>query len=180
MKRVILISGKMGSGKTTLSGALKDALKDKLVARIKFADPLYQMHDAVLGLLASYGFTREIKKDGPLLQLLGTEWGRKHLGEDIWVMIAKNRADRLLKEADVVIFDDARFENELDAFPEALKIRLECPREIRKARCEMWRENDTHPSEIALDASIGKFDLVIYTGDEAREECVAQVLKALE
>jgi hypothetical protein len=63
------------------------------------------------------------------------------------------------------VIGDCRFENEFDAFPHALRVRLGCPEEVRKSRCSMWRENTQHPSEIGLDkyAKEGWFDLYLHT-----------------
>jgi len=171
--RVVLISGKQGSGKSTTA----NGLVEKLVANgypqtriFKFAGPLYEMHDAVLEVLGKYGIKRpDLVKDGPLLQVLGTEWGRSTVDTNIWVKCAQNTVqnwfDRRPYDSAIAILDDCRFENEFDAFPEALKVRLECSAATRQKRCSMWRENQKHPSETGLDmyAELGKFDVVYET-----------------
>lgn len=168
MKQVILISGKQGSGKTTLSNNLKMLLLEekKHPFVIKFADVLYEMHDSIWRIMNKYGQQLNAKKDGKLLQILGTEWGRDHIHQDIWVNIAKYRANQFVSMSpeNVVIIDDCRFPNELEAFPEAFKVRLEAPTDIRKARCEAWRDNESHLSETALDGVLG-FDEV-YEADQ--------------
>lgn len=171
----VLISGKQGSGKSTT----KDVLKAALTARgyrvydYKFAGPLYRMHDAVLGVLKELGIPNIPTKDGRLLQLLGTEWGRQTHGENIWVNCAqgafkfaeadlKENSD---KERGVFLIDDLRFKNEFSAFGEAgLKFRLEADRDSRKGRTESWRETDTHQSETDLDDCLESFDEVFNTG----------------
>lgn len=186
---IVLISGKQGAGKTTLAKGIYNrcAVMGLSPHFVKFAEPLYKMHDAVLSVLKDNGFTRDIVKDGPLLQLLGTDWGRKTLGDNIWCDLAVNKvkyiyklyaSDGVLKfyPGPVIIIDDARFENEFDAFPDAYTVRLEADKEVRKARCSMWRENDSHPSETGLDnyAKDMKFkhyvmtDSGVYTEDLAR------------
>lgn len=165
MKRLILISGKQGSGKTTLAKQLAESLKEAghQVATIKFADVLYELHDLVWWAMRAYGERLETVKDGPLLQVLGTEWGRKTRGQDIWVRIAKRRAEKAVANGAVVVIDDCRFPNELEAFPEAYSIRLECSSAVRRERCEAWRDNERHESETALDGSLDKFTKVIDT-----------------
>lgn len=165
---VILFSGKQGSGKSTTVEGLQSQLEANgiKVKRFKFAQALYEMHDAVLAVLTEYGIKRDIAKDGPLLQLLGTEWGRNTINKDIWVNCAQNwHKKQLLRETSttVYIFDDCRFKNELDAFPDSLKIRLEAPSHVRKDRCSAWRDNEKHQSEIDLDDYMHKFDLVVDT-----------------
>jgi hypothetical protein len=189
MVKVILISGKMGSGKTTLSSALVEKLEFKVSDRavvLKFADPLYQMHNFCLGLLKQCGIVRDIVKDGKLLQLLGTEWGRDSVDQNIWVKMAVAKVEEIKSKLDstfeniYIIIDDCRFKNELMGIPEALRVRLYCDREVRKLRCEAWRDNETHPSEIDLDDWAiypGKFDLILNTNVYKPEEC-AEVIKS--
>ena len=170
---IILIAGKQGSGKSSLSEALDNHLvtKDFVTFRMKFADPLYKMHDAVRTILRSYNIDQLPGIDGPLLQLLGTEWGRKTRGEDIWVKAAKAKVldwsakVNITGKKSVFIFDDCRFPNELFAWEDSFKIRLSAPEEVRRERAEKWRENTKHPSEIALDqVPAPAFNLSINTG----------------
>ena len=122
----------------------------------------YELHDVCLPLLKKYGIRdATMKKDGELLQVLGTEYGRKLLGDDVWVKVLKRRVDYWLRvEPHLIIIDDCRFENEHDAFPDALRVHLECSEYMRKSRCSYWRTNTDHPSEIGLDnyRARGRFD----------------------
>ncbi len=183
---VILISGTQGSGKTTLQNNLSKALHQQYNIRVKkinFADIIYQIHDYAINVLKGLGIFDDRAKDGYLLQLLGTEWGRKTRGENIWVDCLKARIKQ--EEAQLgettFIIGDARFENEVDLFPDALKIRLECDRDLRKERCSMWRDTEDHPSETGLDSysAKGKFDLKINTGSCSKEETLIVVLNRI-
>lgn len=181
--QVIVFSGKQGSGKTTLQNALTDYLvhRGQLVFSINFADVLYEMHDAVLKILHRYTPPRQIVKDGPLLQLLGTEWGRKTIHENIWVSLLQGKI-ALLPAGSYVIVGDCRFENEFDAIPEALRVRLECDETVRRERCSMWRQNTEHPSETGLDAyaAAGKFDLYLQTDQIDAKAALTLVLAQLD
>jgi hypothetical protein len=190
MIKVILISGKQGSGKTTISNALKARAKQfkfDFVGSMKFADVLYELHDYLLNKMATYTEKPRIKKDGPLLQWLGTEWGRTKYGPNVWVNILKNKVkffeDESASLKRLIIIDDCRFENEFDAFPEALRVRLTCSEAERKARADAWRDNTEHPSETGLDvyAAAGKFDLVLNTAGAGRdvEHCVSLIFSEL-
>jgi hypothetical protein len=170
---IVMISAKQGGGKTTLADAIaKELLK---CGRYRFAKPLYEMHDAVLSILGRYGFERTLDK--PLLQLLGTEWGRRQVDENLWVKCMLAEADRMRAAGmNYLVIDDMRFKNEFNAAP-ALKIRLECDEEIRKSRCSQWRDNTTHQSEIDLDDWVDKFDLVLDTGVLSKEQTLKKALE---
>lgn len=165
MSKVILISGKQGSGKTTLGVNLEKLFRSSGIGlmREQFARPLYEAHDAVYAVLMHYGIRLEGAKDAELLQVLGTEWGRKK-NPDFWVNIARARMAQVetqlatapTKAPLVFSFEDTRFENEFHMTPDAITVRLECPKEVRKQRVSYWRENDSHPSEVGLDAYAAK------------------------
>lgn len=183
--KIVMISGKQGSGKTTLQTRLRchyEALGQK-VAVVNFADILYEMHEAVLGILNKYWPKRDIVKDGPLLQVLGTEWGRKTIDENVWVKCLQIKLKSLEATGHhLALIGDCRFENEFDGFPEALRVRLECPEDVRWWRCSMWRENTGHASEVGLDryAEENRFDVYIPTDRVTEEESLAIVYRRLE
>jgi len=198
MTEVVLISGKMGSGKTTAANRLQDHIDTFhgdagwKVFQIPFATAIYEMHDACRAILDKYGVDkRHETKDGDLLQLLGTEWGRKTLGQDVWVRategIVKNLVSATLASYPrtrriTFLIPDCRFKNELaHSFPSMRKVsvRLECPREIRKERCLMWRERENHPSEIDLDDCLGLFDMIFHTGSASADEVAAHIYERL-
>lgn len=179
--KVVVISGKMGSGKTTLATALARCAHRHPHVRavvMNFADTIYEIHDFARGRMKDLGLPTpeglEVK-DGSLLQFLGTEWGRKTYGQGVWAEALVGRIGKFLALSGeafasyLFIIPDCRFKNELAAFPDALKVRLECPREVRKARCSQWRENDLHQSEVDLDEWVGitglpeKFDMYFDT-----------------
>lgn len=181
--KTIMISGKQGSGKTTTSDMLRDAIASSFglqVSRKRFAQPLYECMRAVHEVLARYGIQRP-EKDGPLLQLIGTEYGREVIGEDVWVNCVEHVRRELAPMTDVMIIDDLRFPNEFDVptleFGPVIKVRLECNRNERKRRCDVtgtWRKDEHHKSEISLDEySIeGKFDLRYHTDQHMTSEMI--------
>lgn len=179
---IILISGRQGSGKTTLARKLLEKLGACNALNHRFAQPLYEMHNSCRAILEKYqisGYDYSIK-DGDLLQILGTEWGRKRIRETVWVECTLN-AIRLAPQNIIHIIEDARFRNEFDmvkAMPDVITIRLNCPEEIRKERVEMWRDNTTHPSEIDLDeyAETDKFDMNFNTSIESVDDIATKVV----
>lgn len=180
---VYVISGKQGSGKTTLAEMLLKHLGPE--ARVyKFADILYELHNMIRNYMRALGIERP-EKDGPLLQLLGTEWGRNTIDENIWPKILYSRVEK--DAAKIILIDDCRFPNEFDMTRETygkncLMVRLECPEEIRKARCPAWRPNTEHPSETGLDeyARLGKFDIYYETDKMSAEQCMSDLAKQIQ
>lgn len=171
----------MGSGKTTLANAILKEFNSGV--RLRFAQPLYEMHDACRVIMDKYAISYDkSKKDGNLLQLLGTEWGRKHHGDNVWVEALKN-AYQGLPKGSIAVVEDCRFKNELEAFrqePFKVFVRLECDRWSRQTRCSMWRENENHPSEIDLDSYVyepDKFDLILNTKTTGPEYVAKIVLR---
>jgi hypothetical protein len=174
--KIIAISAKQGAGKTTLADALATSLSG--CGRTRFAKALYEMHDAILSILGRYGFERALDKR--LLQLLGTEWGRQCVDENIWVKCLLAEAKRYEAAGmKYLIIDDCRFKNEFTALKEigAVLIRLECDETSRKARCSQWRDTTTHQSEIDLDDWVGQFELVIDTQAHPPQETLALALE---
>lgn len=178
---IIMISGRMGSGKTTLALALEEAIKTSIQSKViqtRFAEVIYEIHDECRFVLSKYGIEVPKEKDGDLLQYLGTDWGRNKYGKDVWCKTTKSIVGQLEQKHPeaIIIISDCRFKNEFDYFSEALRIRLICDRDIRKSRCESWRDKENHPSEIDLDEWENEFDLKFDTGVKSVEECISEIL----
>ncbi len=177
---VVLISGKQGSGKTTVQTALNLKLRELgyKSERLNFADPIYAIHDAIRRTAGEFGLPPTMPKDGLLMQLIGTNWARDVYGPDVWMSIVKNRIHDFPSEA-IVIVGDCRFENEFDAFPDAITVRLNCSVPTRRRRCSKWRENTGHESEVGLDAYVcrNKFKFNFCTDDG---HSVDEIIETLE
>lgn len=177
-KNVILISGKAGAGKSTLAKGLVEM--GLVTETIKFADPLYAAGHAAWASFQRFQVVGKSETlDKTILQLLGTEWGRKR-SQQIWVdsMVRRVSVRHLSKPELKICIDDLRFRNEFDAFDQCFSVRLVCSEELRKPRCDSWRENTTHPSEVDLDNYTDRFSLVLDTGVLSKEKVLAQVSKA--
>jgi AAA domain len=186
---IVSISGKMGSGKTTITSELERSLKGLgyVTKTVKFADPIYQIHDYAQDLLMAVGFYSERPgKDRNLLQLLGTQWGRA-IDKDIWAKIAVRKCQAIRQNMEevgtekcVVFIDDTRFPNEFDYIDSALRVRLVCSEEVRKHRATSWSDTP-HESELALDdyADRGLFDMYFNTEIETPEEISTSILNRL-
>lgn len=184
---IIQISGKQGSGKSTLSEGLAAHFTSKgmYAFRRRYAGPLYEMHDQVLMVLEKYGVERQ-SPDKRLLQLLGTEWGREHVSQTLWVDLMRNEVARISgfmldKDRDaVVIIEDCRFKNEFNAFPESFRIRLECSEIFRKKRTHCWRDQSGHPSEIDLDEWADQFSLTMNTDVMTKDQTLDLAVTAFK
>lgn len=192
---IIVFSGKQGAGKTTITKSVMERARQlgyDFVGTLKFADVLYELHDYILNKMETYtGVSRRVK-DGNLLQLLGTEWGRKEFGPDVWSDILIKKINKLDESPTItkrlIVIDDCRFENEFKAMhTRALMVRLECPESIRRSRADSWRENTAHPSETGLDkfAEDGEFDLYLDTSTSEFQNvninhCVSLVMSEIQ
>ena len=127
------ITGLKKAGKDTV--ARRMALRHDYV-RLSYADPLYDMASAGLGLVACErvgqpgiaiaqptGLPRRMIEDKEgmvdflevsfrdLMQKLGTEWGREMIHKDIWLRCMEQRLALIPTTTDVAI-PDVRFDNE--------------------------------------------------------------------
>ena len=116
---VIALTGLAGSGKSTASKYLVENHGYQLV---KFAGPLKDMLRAIglgeghiegahkeTGLAMLFGRTPRYA-----MQTLGTEWGRKCMGDSFWINLWRSRIDSALAFGGRVVVDDCRFPNEAD------------------------------------------------------------------
>jgi len=113
---VIALTGPAGSGKSTVSDYLAAHYG---YTKTKFAKPLKDMMRAIgLDEDEIEGHMKEVptpylgmRTPRHAMQTLGTEWGRKCMGEDFWVDLWAHHASTL----DCVVVDDCRFPNEAAA-----------------------------------------------------------------
>lgn len=155
---IIGLSGYARSGKDTVAELLRLNYEFR---RISFADP---MREAILTLnpkidsithvshmVEDYGW--EIAKTNPevrrLLQVFGTDVGRKMFGENVWI----DMAFKHIQPGERLVVADVRFPNEAEA------IKARGGKVIRVNRHNHSAVN-SHKSEIAMDNYM--FDHVIY------------------
>lgn len=161
---VILISGKAGSGKSTVAELLRQklAFKRYSVTRKSFADKVkecarkYMLWDG-----------KKDERGRRLLQRIGTDVGREY-DPDIWVKLLLEEIHSFMFPPDFVIIDDARFPNELeltskDESFQCVKIRVEAPQLV-----ELKGESASHPSETSLD-DYNSFDITIWNTGTIKE-----------
>lgn len=110
---IIGLHGLARSGKTTATGIIAEELGNACQVEA-FADPIKAMLNAV-GVDCSDHLKDKVhpvfkKTPRELMNLLGTEWGRKMIHPDIWADILHNKRD-----SNVLVVSDVRMENEADS-----------------------------------------------------------------
>ncbi|WP_367154669.1 hypothetical protein [Methylomonas sp. HYX-M1] len=157
---IIGFTGRKQSGKSTAASALLSLG----YRRHSFADPLRAMVDVLLsalGLTAAEIAACHASKEEViypigvsmrhLLQTLGTDWGRRLINPDLWVMCEQARLEQLSADAHRV-YDDVRFENE------AALIRAHGGMIVHIQRPGL-PDTDTHASEAGIAVAPG--DIVL-------------------
>lgn len=168
---IVGLSGYARSGKDTVAGLLIDyerrAFADVLRQALYVLNPYLGNGLTVADVVDEYGW--EVAKSGDevrrLLQVLGTEVGRKMIDNDIWVTMATKD----LNPGDKIVFADVRFPNEAQA--------------IKDLGGQVWRIErpgitavNAHASETAMNG--WSFDAII-TNDGTLEDLQGQVETAL-
>jgi len=175
---IVLISGKQGSGKTTLSGKLREKARMNGVYAWPggFGKAMRAIVASMQAVAKSVGCPVPDKVETrELMNFIATSWGRK-MDPDFWIPpVIKSYeeiADAWKNQIDFLfIIDDFRCKNEAHAFDHldnVFRIRLECAEEIRKQRAKYWGSPD-HFSEVDLDGYTN-FDLDLDTNLKTPDE----------
>lgn len=174
---IIGLTGPAFAGKDTAGRYLARAHHYALFA---FADPIRDGLRAMLGLTDRDFFPENKEKPIPwagksprqFMQLLGTEWGRELIDQDIWIKHMAQRLARAEQAGDSIVITDVRFYGEADM--------------IRAKGGEIWRierpgaattASNTHISEIEAAAIATDRTLL---NDGTREQLYTQLDAALE
>ena len=187
MKKLVLISGKMRSGKNAFADMINDILKEKYTVTYDlFAKDLkdgvwedfyslhtfiYQQYWKLPKELREQFSWMNVKKDDfyenksvygrLLLQIYGTEIFRNRVDDNWWVKQVFERWQKFFSNIDVndgaYIVTDVRFPNEIEYFSETL-----CPLVTVRVNRNNTENviNGEHFSEVALD-DYSKFDYII-------------------
>lgn len=162
----IYLCGKAGAGKTY---AAKYLMEKYGYVPTKFAYPVYGIAEHYFGMK---------EKDRKLLQVIGTDVGRKLIDTDIWVKrlmqdltIAKLTAKEMNLPEPLFISDDTRFPNEHKILKQHgwVGLYLEVPDEIRIKRLQgrdgtAQEQTLGHISELALDMFKDQLIAVDFSG----------------
>ena len=163
----IAISGKMGSGKTTLANELIQQFTDGNNGKSK----MVSLGAPVKEVARKYFLMPADVKDRSLLQQIGQQF--RNITPDVWVdlMMSCVQTSADITDIGLYICDDVRFENELKAMNEdgwmTIRLTVDESEQQRRLECaygEDWRthwENRNEISETDLDKTVG-FDMVLH------------------
>lgn len=168
---VILVSGKLGSGKDWLSDSLMKIFeRDYKPMKLSFADQLKVVCMTEKGLTFDECYIEKTPNSRKVLQTVGTEEYRSR-DPDIWIRYLMNWIKVYHHRGyNVFIIPDCRFPNDISILSPVFRvksIRLEAPdrnelrlRQESRGSEEVYTSIKNHYSEIALDDYNG-FDCVI-------------------
>jgi hypothetical protein len=153
---IIGFAGKKQVGKSTAAGVWAAAG----FMRASFAGPMKEVAEHLLMCagMSSHDvrfFERHKEEPMPIvgvtmrhfLQTLGTDWGRKLIHSDLWVMAAAARIESMLSEGQDLVFEDVRFENEAAFIRERGGLIVHIERKTGAV--------DPHESEIGIGVAFG-------------------------
>lgn len=158
--KLILISGKAGHGKDTLSKYMKEILmkRGKCVLITHYGD--------LLKYICRQFFNWDGRKDEAgrtLLQYVGTDIVRKQC-PDYWVDFIHQILTFFHDHWDYVLIPDVRFPNEIDTLSEFAPFHI---RIVRPGFNMLTEEQQKHPSETALDNYYSNWQVVMNDGSLA-------------
>jgi hypothetical protein len=172
----ITISGKTGSGKSTTAEALRKFWGERGVATFRYdmQEPAQAMAKATMTVGRHYGLG-----DGVPRSLVCSiyDWGRLE-DPEMWVKAAKFRIEQITKVWEdkkllyVVVIDGPRYKREFDAWPQALKVRVEAPHAVLQERVPLYRI-ERYRSETSIEYE--SFDLSFDTSKKTTEEIVEEL-----
>jgi dephospho-CoA kinase len=152
MSLLIGLTGKAGAGKDTVGNYLKANHNFQLAS---FAAPLKEGVKVMFGLDNTYlehPLKEEIipdieKSPRQLMQLLGTEYGRNLVHQNLWLILAKKKINEYFDLGYNVCITDCRFDNEAEMITQDSGYIIEVRREESGTKF-------VHPSEAGISPSL--------------------------
>ena len=203
---LIFISGKQGSGKSTLCGALEKVAGGLGVEakKLYFAEALYDYQDGMIqwaakivghevsGYYETSASLRPRYKNGPFLQKFG-DLLRETFGEDILIKEIENKVHDWIgyhNHNRLVIVEDGRLSLEYQRMCDIatrehakfVSINLSCHEDVRKSRLgSKWRPATGHKTEAGLQGPEweGVFDYAFDTSDFSVEGMIGDLKPVL-
>lgn len=143
---IVGIAGLKGAGKTELMTRIMRRVSGDVI-NLPFSGPLKEVAKRM-------GWDGKKNVKGRLLlQLLGTECGRKCISEDVWVDLWQDQVGPRVRGGYIVFTDDVRFQNEVEVIREWGGMLIKVYRPGTKVRRKWWqvRARRAHLSEVPPD-----------------------------
>ena len=171
---VLGMGGKLRSGKDTVAdylvheyGFVKLGMSDALNEAMQLINPIVDYQEgsilryAALVEIVGYAKAKENPEVRRLLQKLGTEVGRKIMGENTWVEIARRKIQNHLDKGTPVVITGMRFPNEIRMIHSlgGLSVYVERP------SLEISTTQPTERVTAALDAAIHASETSLHPED---------------
>lgn len=159
--KLVVFTGKMGSGKSTAVQHIKNCNLDKKVVVIKFADPIYQMQEFCYRRISTvYQRPESFTKDRKLLQFLGTDWARA-IDPNIWTTLWEREVKYAQENYPnaILVCDDCRFENEAQAVLSLGGSIIKLTSNKAAARIDTKAGINNHSSEAGIDDKYVAFSI---------------------
>jgi len=176
---IVGISGPIGSGKDTVANWIARNSHQQYNI-VSFATPLRDAAKAMFGW-SDFQLQDRVAKEQvdpfwgfsprTALQLLGTEYGRQKLRDDVWILAAKRKVDQNHSVGIHTVIQDVRFQNEdefVRSYPNHLRIYMDSNES---------HPTSTHVSEAGVPFQSG--DIVIYNDKSKGLVALENVLNTL-
>lgn len=171
--KIIALTAPKGVGKSTLARSIWNQAGGHKTEIMSFATPIKKMAEAILPPEA---MTTEGKENADLglcgktprhiLQTLGSEWARQHVGEDIWCQVMRRKL--LATSADLVVIDDLRYDNEAVMVRALGGVVIRLDRDGMEYTCE-------HPSECPISGYLVNAGVSLEYGSAPAKKCLELV-----
>ncbi len=145
----IALSGKMGSGKTTLA---EELVKDYDFKRVSFANGVKDTAMNVFGM--TYEQAYGAQKNRELLQKIGQKC--REIEPNVWVNMTRRQIMDYDAQGYDIVVDDMRFKNEFDILRDLgfIMVRIDASPEVRRKRIPNTFAGENEISETDLDSIV--------------------------
>jgi dephospho-CoA kinase len=176
--KVIIISGKARTGKSTVANIMKEYFDEKGLKTIILA---YARYIKMFAKDVSNWDGSEEAKPRALLQEIGTDIIRKKIDNDFFVRRMTEDIKLYSYFMDVAIISDARFIDEIEYIKKHFKNTITINIVKSNLETDLTKKEQTHPSETSLD-NYNKYDYILDNDgsiEELKEKIISIIKEAL-
>lgn len=170
--KIIVVSGRAGSGKDTACNMIKKYYKDLKVINLSYASYLKQY---AMNITSWDGCEETKPRD--LLQQLGVELIKNNIDEEMLVKRIVEDIKVYSYFFDIITISDARFPNEIDSIKENFQ-NVTSIRINKNEESKLTKEQQMHKTETAMD-EYSNYDYIINNNKDIKylEEEVLKCIK---